>query len=155
MVNYRISPQAQADLYRIWIYGLEHWGIDKADQYQANFVERFEQLAAQPFLYAVIDGIGKGYRRSVCGTDSIFYRIKGFGESVDAIHVAGNINFLERKVFNALLYRAGQQGHEVAEYNVKIKDICEDAGFNSNDWVKVKCDHVVNYYPNRVGVLVR
>ena len=77
MVNYRISPQAQADLYRIWLYGLEHWGIDKADQYQADFVERFKQLAAQPFLYAVIDDIGKGYRRSVCGTDSIFYRIDG------------------------------------------------------------------------------
>ena len=77
MVNYKISPQAEADLYCIWLYGLEHWGIVKADQYQANFFERFKQLANQPFLYVAVENVGEGYRRSVCGTDSIFYRIDG------------------------------------------------------------------------------
>ncbi len=77
MGKYKVSPQAEADLYRIWLYGLEHWGLAEADQYYAAFFERFEQLADQPLLYSAVEHIGKGYRRSVCGVDSIYYRVNG------------------------------------------------------------------------------
>lgn len=33
MANYNLSPAAEDDLYRIWLYGLETWGEDAADQY--------------------------------------------------------------------------------------------------------------------------
>ena len=39
------------------------------------FFDRFEQLAEQPLLYQAVDDIREGYRRSVCGVDSIYYRI--------------------------------------------------------------------------------
>ena len=28
MANYRVSPNAEADLERIWLYGLERWGLE-------------------------------------------------------------------------------------------------------------------------------
>ena len=73
MASYRISPNAEADLERIWLYGLTHWGVEAADRYHLNFFEHFETLASQPFLYPVSD-IRDGYRRSVCG---VFYRLNG------------------------------------------------------------------------------
>ena len=51
MANYRVSPNAEAYLERIWLYGLERWGLEAADAYYAAFFYRFEQLAEQPFLY--------------------------------------------------------------------------------------------------------
>ena len=35
------------------------------------------QIAEQPYLYQAVDYIRAGYRRSVYGTDSIYYRING------------------------------------------------------------------------------
>ena len=46
MANYRISKDAKVDLNRIYR------------------------------LYQAVDDIREGYRRSVCGTDSIYYRIE-------------------------------------------------------------------------------
>jgi toxin ParE1/3/4 len=75
MANYRISPNAKDDLERLWFYGLEHWGLAAADDYYAAFFEHFKQLAAEPFLYPAVDEMREGYRRSICGKDSVFYRI--------------------------------------------------------------------------------
>ena len=74
MGNYRLAPAAKADLERIWLYGLEHWGLGAADEYYAVFFEHFEKLAEQPHLYPTTN-IREGYRRSLCGSDSVYYRI--------------------------------------------------------------------------------
>jgi len=76
MANYRISPNAQDDLERIWRYGVEHWGVAAADAYFGAFFKHFEELVDHPRRYAEID-IRPGYRRSLCGKDSVFYRIDG------------------------------------------------------------------------------
>lgn len=86
MANYRIAPNAKADLTRIWLYGLEQWGMDAVDAYYAAFFDHFEQLAAQPFLYPASE-IREGYRRSVCGSDSVYYRIDG--ETVEIMAIIG------------------------------------------------------------------
>lgn len=39
--------------------------------------DRFTQIAEQPYLYQTVDYIRAGYRRSVSGADSIYYRING------------------------------------------------------------------------------
>ena len=49
--------------------------------------ERFEQLAEQSLLYQAVDDILPGYRRSVCGSDSIYYRIDG--ETVEIMAIIG------------------------------------------------------------------
>ncbi|MBN7796966.1 type II toxin-antitoxin system RelE/ParE family toxin [Parahaliea mediterranea] len=52
-----------------------------------RFFDRFEQLAAQPFSYPAVDDIRAGYRRSVCGIDSIYYRVQG--ETVEIMAIIG------------------------------------------------------------------
>jgi toxin ParE1/3/4 len=44
-------------------------------------------LAEQPFLYQAVDDIRGGYRRSVCGVDSIYYRVKG--DTVEIMAILG------------------------------------------------------------------
>ena len=87
MASYRISPNARDDLERIWFYGREQWGVAEADRYIKAFYERFSELAEQPFLYPAVDEIREGYRRSVCGRDSIYYRIEG--DDIEIMAVIG------------------------------------------------------------------
>ncbi|MCF6252454.1 MAG: type II toxin-antitoxin system RelE/ParE family toxin [Methylococcaceae bacterium] len=58
------------------------------DKYYNDFFDRFEQLAKQPFLYQPVDYISKGYRRSVCGVDSIYYCIED--NTVEIMNILGN-----------------------------------------------------------------
>lgn len=74
MASYRITEDAKADLERIYRRGLREYGEARADQYFDALFERFEELAAQPCLYQAVDDVRPGYRRSVCGVDSIYYR---------------------------------------------------------------------------------
>jgi len=75
MVTYRLTQSAKDDLTRIYVHGLRKYGEVQADIYYNAFFNRFEQIAAQPLLYQAVDEYREGYRRSVCGADSIYYRI--------------------------------------------------------------------------------
>ena len=48
----------------------------KADKYLMAFFDQIELIANQPYLFPSVDFIRKGYRRSICGADSIYYRIE-------------------------------------------------------------------------------
>ncbi|MCH9693306.1 MAG: type II toxin-antitoxin system RelE/ParE family toxin [Gammaproteobacteria bacterium] len=77
MGSYKLSEDAKADLIRIHQHGIRRFGEAQGDKYYYALVDRFEQLAEQPLLYQAVDEFRKGYRRSVCGVDSIYYRIDG------------------------------------------------------------------------------
>ena len=85
--DYKVSGQAEADLDAIWSYGLEKWGLVQADKYLAAFYDHFKQLAQQPLLYPVVGDARKGLRRSLCGVDSVYYRIDNKG--VEIVRVLG------------------------------------------------------------------
>ena len=85
MADYRLSPQAAADLERIWFYGLRQWGVAQADKYIEALYQRFSELVANPRQYPAVDEIYRGYRQSVCGSDSIDYRIHGADIEIMAI----------------------------------------------------------------------
>ncbi|MCK5191044.1 MAG: type II toxin-antitoxin system RelE/ParE family toxin [Methylococcales bacterium] len=87
MGNYKLSEDAEADLIRIHQRGVREHGEAQADKYYNAFFDRFEQLAEQPYLYQAVDYIREGYRRSVCGVDSIYYRING--DSVEIMNILG------------------------------------------------------------------
>ena len=87
MGTYRLSENAKEDLRRIYRRGLREYGEAQADQYYNALFDRFEQIAEQPFLYPAVDDIREGYRRSVCGVDSIYYRIEG--ETVEIMAIIG------------------------------------------------------------------
>ncbi len=85
MGTYRLTEVAKADLKRIYRRGLREHGEAQADAYYNTFFNRFNELVEQPLRYQAVDEIRKGYRRSVCGVDSIYYRIKGDDIEIMAI----------------------------------------------------------------------
>lgn len=75
MAKYRISNEAKEDLIRIHHYGVKKFGMAQADKYFESFFEYFDIIAQRPFSFESVDSIKKGYRRCVCGSDSIYYKI--------------------------------------------------------------------------------
>ncbi|WP_445735769.1 type II toxin-antitoxin system RelE/ParE family toxin [Mariniflexile sp.] len=82
MAKYQLSSVAKDDLIRIHHYGVKKFGITQADKYitQADkyynsFFEYFDIIAQRPFSFESVDFIKYGYRRCVCGTDSIYFKV--------------------------------------------------------------------------------
>lgn len=75
MAEYRLSNAAKEDLICIHHYGVEKSGITQADKYFDFFFEYFDIIAQRPFAFESVDYIKKDYRRCVCGSDSIYYKI--------------------------------------------------------------------------------
>ncbi len=76
MSKYRLSKVAKEDLIRIHQFGIKRFGITQADKYFETFFKYFDLIAEQPFAFEAADFIKPGYRRCVCGSDSIFYRVE-------------------------------------------------------------------------------
>ena len=86
--RYRLSKAAEEDLIGIALFGDEHFGIAQSNRYRDQLERRFSALAEQPLLYPAVDHLREGYRRSVCGVHSIFYRIDG--KVVEVIRILKN-----------------------------------------------------------------
>lgn len=54
---------------------MEEFGERQAESYYEALIQRFEVIADTPYSYPAVDHIREGYRRSVCGVDSIYYRM--------------------------------------------------------------------------------
>ncbi|MFT7197463.1 MAG: toxin ParE1/3/4 [Marinoscillum sp.] len=76
MANYRLSNAAKEDFIRIYQYEIEKNGESQADKYFDSFYSYFEIISQRPLAFESVDFIRKGYRRCICGSDSIYYRIK-------------------------------------------------------------------------------
>lgn len=74
MSKYKLSNAAKEDLIRIHHYGVKKFGIKQADKYFNSFFHNFEIIAERPFSFESVDFIKPGYRRCVCGVDSIYFR---------------------------------------------------------------------------------
>ena len=75
MGNYKLSNVAKEDLIRIHHYGVRQFGIKQADKYFDSFFVHYELIAKNPHSFESVDFIKSGYRRCVCGVDSIFYKM--------------------------------------------------------------------------------
>ncbi|SKB88990.1 type II toxin-antitoxin system RelE/ParE family toxin [Maribacter arcticus] len=49
----------------------------QADKYFESFFEYFDSIAKSPYSFESVDFIKKDYKRCVCGSDSIYYKING------------------------------------------------------------------------------
>jgi len=85
MENYRLTPEAKADLRRIYRRGVREYGEQQAEKYYDAFYDRFDELATNPYLHQKVDEIRQGYRRCPCGVDIIYYRINGPDVEIMAI----------------------------------------------------------------------
>ena len=93
-MRYRLSEDAKMDLARIYWRGVEEFGERQAESYYEALFQRFDELAEAPYKYQSVDHIREGYRRSVCGVESIYYRING--ELVEIMRVLGRQDVFER-----------------------------------------------------------
>lgn len=94
MAEYSLSNVAKEDLIRIHQYGVRKFGVAEADAYVDALFEYLELIAAQPFLFESVDHIRKGYRRCVCGVDSIYYRMNEGNVEIMAIIGKQDLNVL-------------------------------------------------------------
>ena len=88
MANYKLSNLAKEDLIRIHRYGVDKFGMTQADNYFDSFFEYFDNIAKNPFSFESVDYIKIGYRRCVCGSDSIYYKI-GDNNCVEIMAIIG------------------------------------------------------------------
>lgn len=79
MANYRLSNVAKEDLIRIHQYGAVKFGLAQADKYFDSLFEYFEIISQRPFSFESVDYVRKGYRRCVCGSESIYCKIVNDG----------------------------------------------------------------------------
>ncbi len=87
MAEYKLSNTAKEDLIRIHHFGVKKFGITQADKYYETFFDYFDIIAQRPYAFESVDYIKKGYRRCVCGSDCIYYRING--EIVEIMAIVG------------------------------------------------------------------
>ncbi|AIZ42686.1 type II toxin-antitoxin system RelE/ParE family toxin [Cellulophaga baltica] len=87
MANYRLSNSAKDDLIRIHHYGVKKFGMSQADKYFDSFFKYFDIIAQRPYSFESVDFIKNGYRRCVCGSDSIYYRIND--DTVEIMVIVG------------------------------------------------------------------
>ena len=87
MAKYRLSNEAKKDLIRIHQYGVEKFGMVQADKYFESFFKYFEIISQRPLSFESVDYIKKGYRRCVCGSDSIYYKINK--DTIDIMAIVG------------------------------------------------------------------
>ena len=82
-----MSNEAKEDLIRIHQYGVRKFGMSQADKYYNSFFEYFNIIAQRPLSFESVDYIKAGYRRCVCGSDSIYYKING--DTVEIMAIVG------------------------------------------------------------------
>ncbi len=89
MTNYILSNTAKEDLIRIHHFGVRKFGEKQADKYFNSFFEHFDRISNSPYSFESVDYIRLGYRRCVCGSDSIFYRINQSDKVVEIMSIIG------------------------------------------------------------------
>ena len=76
MTRYELANAADRDFEEILNFGIDQFGLAQALAYQNGLQQRFADLAAHPERYPAVDHIREGYRRSVYGSHSIYFRIE-------------------------------------------------------------------------------
>ena len=94
MAKYRLSNEAKNDLIRIHHYGVKKFGMTQADKYFESFFEYFDIIAERPYSFESVEYIKNEYRRCVCESDSIFFKINK--DIVDIMAIVGSQNLNEK-----------------------------------------------------------
>jgi toxin ParE1/3/4 len=87
LAGYRLTEAAAGDLLAIASFGIERFGVAAARRYHQRLAQRLEDVAARPLAYPAVGHIRPGYRRSVCGVHSIYFRIVENG--VEVVRILG------------------------------------------------------------------
>ena len=89
MNNYRLSNTAKEDLIRIHHSGVRTFGEGQGDKYFNSFFKYFNRISKSPYSFESVDYIKTGYRKCVCGSDSIYFRINENDKIVEIMTIIG------------------------------------------------------------------
>ncbi|WP_298959425.1 type II toxin-antitoxin system RelE/ParE family toxin [uncultured Roseibium sp.] len=87
----KLSASADRDLTAIYDYGFIQWGEERADLYYDALIDHLDQLCDNPFLYAAVDDIRPGYRRSIFRAHTVYYKVND--TAVEIMAVIGRQDF--------------------------------------------------------------
>ncbi len=87
LIRYRLSPAAQNDLEKIWLYGARNWSNRQANRYSAMLKKSLDQLLAMPELAPERTVFTPPVRIHPSGRHLVVYRISG--ENLDVLRILG------------------------------------------------------------------
>ena len=87
MTKYKLSNVAKEDLIRIHHYGIKRFEIVQADKYFHSLFNYFDIITERPYSFESVDFIKIGYRRCVCGSDSIYFKVNN--DVIEIIAIIG------------------------------------------------------------------
>ncbi|AMJ60788.1 type II toxin-antitoxin system RelE/ParE family toxin [Bosea sp. PAMC 26642] len=82
MTRYGLSKRATDDLYQIFLYGYEQFGVAQAEAYAERLHHVFQLLADSPHMGRAASMIGEGVRRHEHGAHIVLYRPSRDGVSI-------------------------------------------------------------------------
>lgn len=74
MAELVLRAEAKRDLFRIYEYGVAQFGEVQATAYYNQLFSCLEQIATNPEFFTRVDEIRRGYRRSICGKENVYFR---------------------------------------------------------------------------------
>jgi toxin ParE1/3/4 len=91
LYSYFLTREAKEDLFRIYEFGINRFGVMQADKYQIMMYDCFDKIASNPFMFPVVAKYKDIDRFCVCGVDTIYFNI--IGNEVEIITIIGRQNF--------------------------------------------------------------
>lgn len=89
-MTFSLTRQAEEDLIRIYLYGLDNFGELQAEKYFASLENAFERIAKNPEMYPSAKEIRPGYRFCVHSSHTIYFSIE---DQVKIIRIIGKQRF--------------------------------------------------------------
>jgi toxin ParE1/3/4 len=74
VAKYKLSPDAADDIERLFLFGIDRFGVNQATKYLSGLEIRLDQIAHTPATYPKVSHIRPGYCRSVYGVHTIYFR---------------------------------------------------------------------------------
>lgn len=71
--TYQLTQAAASDLQGIVEWGIDHFGIDRAEDYAEGLLAHMNIIGEHPMRFQSVDEIRSGYRRSVYQSHSVYY----------------------------------------------------------------------------------
>jgi len=94
MKKYKLALQAEKDLLDIFLYGIEHWGVQQAEKYADEMHHCFNTLADNPRLGQIRKDLKNNPCSFVKGAHVIFYRFnKNHIEISTVVHQSKDVQF--------------------------------------------------------------
>ena len=82
MAEYRLSPEAQRDLDKVFDYTVAKWGLTQALHYTDAIEASCAELAENPDRAPRCDAIRPGYRRSRIEHHIVYFKTADYGIAV-------------------------------------------------------------------------